>query len=416
MYKFLRKNLDLFKQTAIFDYLALSICALFFVIFTAVALHRFWQYEAWNYDFGIFARAIWQVSRFQLPIIDHFTVTNKLIFADHFHPIIFLLSPLYWITDKPEVLLLAQTLAVSISGFILYLTSKIVLKENFISLCLLIMYFSFAGLQNAVITEFHEITLLPLPLSLFFFSLVKKKHGLYFVSTLLVLMVKESTFVITAFFSLMELIKSRAKWQKLNLAVFFFSIFYALAIITMVIPHIAQGKYQYASTETISIESYKKFIDSPEKAKTIWNSLLSFGFFPLFAPHLLFPVVVNWYIRFTSLATTRHGLGFHYNAETAPLLYFASLFGIVNLISFVKNKHKIQFIVFIFTIITFLYSFFILKSPLRLATIPEFYRHTQNFEFLDQLVSEVPKEGSVMAQTNLTSRLINREIYAQRQL
>ena len=105
----------------VFDYLAVFFTLIFFIRGVLISLYRFWQFDVWYYDFGIFNQAIWNLSQFRSPIIDHFIVPGKIIFADHFNPSIFLLTPLYWITDHAEVLLIAQSALVSVSGFIFYL-------------------------------------------------------------------------------------------------------------------------------------------------------------------------------------------------------------------------------------------------------------------------------------------------------
>src|SRR3989344_5244560 len=75
-----------------------------FIAFTAasilITLNRYWQYEVFYYDFGIFDRAIWLVSQFKPPIIDHLVVGGKLIFADHFNPSLFIFSSIVFLKTK----------------------------------------------------------------------------------------------------------------------------------------------------------------------------------------------------------------------------------------------------------------------------------------------------------------------------
>lgn len=381
---------------------------LYSLTFSIIALNRFWQYEAWYYDFGIFAQAIYSVSRFQPPIIDHFVVGGNVIFADHLHPVIFLLSPLFWFTTNSEVLLVAQSLAVGLSSIFIYLTAQAVLKKSGWSLLLTGMYLSFIGLHFALISEFHEITLLPLPLSLFFYALVTKSTRLYIVATVAVLLVKESTFVLPAFFCLLQVIHSKGSWRKTNLVLLIGSILYGVAAIKVIIPFFSGGSYQYANTSTFS--SIEKVVDSPLKLQTIWQTLASYGFLPLLAPELLPPVILNWVTRFSVESVSRHGMGLHYNAEVAPTLLFASIIAIKRLRKWLVKDAVVGVVVLCATLWSFYFSIFYLNSPVRLAVIPDFYRHTSSFKFLDDLVAQVPVEGSVMAQANLTPRLIHRNV------
>lgn len=120
------------------DVVVYLFCVLFTVAGIVVSLNRFWQYDVYYYDFGIFDQAIWSVSRFQPPIIEHIVVGGKWIFADHFNPSIFLLSPLYWITDRSEVILIAQAIAVGLSGFFIYQTGLTLLKNRLLSFSVLV--------------------------------------------------------------------------------------------------------------------------------------------------------------------------------------------------------------------------------------------------------------------------------------
>src|SRR3989344_4250829 len=169
----------LLKKLSVFDSLALLLFLLFTLSGTIVSLVRFWQYEIFYYDFGIFDRAIWLVSRFKSPIIDHLVIGGKWIFADHFSPSIFLFSPLFWIIQKSEVLLVAQAVVVGISGLVLYRIGKQVIKDDFLSFSVLISYYLFIGLQNAVISDFHETTVATLFFLLTFYFFLKNKVFYY---------------------------------------------------------------------------------------------------------------------------------------------------------------------------------------------------------------------------------------------
>ena len=166
------------------NYIDIAAYILFFCFTVAgiiVSLNRFWQYEVFYIDFGQYDQAIWAISRFQPPMLDHWILGFINIFADHFTPSIFLLAPLYWFTSESIVILIVQAIAVGLSGLVLYSIGNIVLKDKLISIAVISCYYLFVGLQNAVITEFHEITVMTLFLMLTFWAFVKKKRFLYFV-------------------------------------------------------------------------------------------------------------------------------------------------------------------------------------------------------------------------------------------
>src|SRR5690348_16557055 len=135
--------------------------ALFFIASSLVSVLRYYQFQSFYFDFGIFDRALWLAAHFKTPIVFHpnFHGVEKIIFADHFNPSMFLLAPLYWITDKREVFLIAQAFIVSVSGLVAYFFSKKFIRNSLIRIGLLFCYFLFVGLQNAMISDIHDATL-----------------------------------------------------------------------------------------------------------------------------------------------------------------------------------------------------------------------------------------------------------------
>ncbi|MCB9812861.1 MAG: DUF2079 domain-containing protein [Pseudomonadales bacterium] len=389
------------------------IISVFFIIFTTVALHRYWQYSAWYYDFGIFYTAISSVSRLEAPIIDHFVFTNTNILGDHFHPIIFLISPFVAIFKTGEVLLVFQTFFVALSGLFIYLISKHYQKTKFESFAMLMLYFSFIGLHNALITEFHAITLLPLPLSLFFYGMIKKKKFWYFLGLFSVLLTKELTFIIPAWFSLLILFKNKGEWRKIGIFSLIFSVAYGYFVINYVFKFFNGTGNYYLGEATTSIEAILPKFDEL-RIKTIFYSFLNFGFFPVLAPETLPPILFNWWSRFSSVATTRHDLGMHYNAEITPTLILGANIGWIRLKMFIHKvmpffKYQyIKVLLFLIVILTAFINVVYLNSPILLFGNSAFYKHSQNFKFLSTLIDHIPKDGVVMAQTNIAAKIAYR--------
>ena len=112
------------------DWLAVLICTFYGLSFAAINWARFFQFQSFYYDLGIFARAIFLLSRFQSPVIDHYTFGLINEFGDHFNPGLALLAPLFWLTKNPVILMTVQSLAVALAGWFLFQTSKIITKNK----------------------------------------------------------------------------------------------------------------------------------------------------------------------------------------------------------------------------------------------------------------------------------------------
>lgn len=392
------------------------LCGIFTVAGILVSLNRFWQYEVFYIDFGIFDQAIWHVSRFNAPIIDHFIVGGKWIFADHFNPSIFLLSPFYWLTNRSEMLLIVQAFAVGLSAIFLYKIGKDVLKNNFLSLAILVCYLLFVGLQNAVITEFHELTVASLFLMLTFWAIVKKHLKLYFLFLLITLGFKES-FFITGIGIGIAIFFIRREWIKIAFLTILISIIWGFLTIKFIIPAFSSGIYIYDPILPDSIVGkISSFVDHPLKIKTLFYSFLSFGFLP-FLSLSFWPLIVQDYaLRFMPMSfITRWDLGLHYNAQSAVILAIGSIFGLQNLM---RKKQFSKFIVFLGIILmgnAFVLYRFILHGPFGLSYNPDFYKHTKEFVFLNDLIKKIPDNSSIMTQNNLAARFTHQKVWLLRE-
>lgn len=86
----------------------------------------FWvyaQYLGSGYDLGIFDQAVRAYSHLHVPVTP-LKAPGFDILGDHFHPVIALLAPLYWIWDSPGVLLIAQALLTAASIPVVYRFSR----------------------------------------------------------------------------------------------------------------------------------------------------------------------------------------------------------------------------------------------------------------------------------------------------
>lgn len=366
-----------------------------------VSVNQYWQYDDFYYDFGIFDRAIWEVSRFQAPIIDHLVVAGKWIFADHFSPSLFLLSPFFWIFPQHETLLVLQALIVGLSALVLYRLAVFVLQDRFIALSIVTAYGLFIGLQNAIITDFHEITVMTLPLMLCFYALAKKKSWLYWLSLIITLGCKENMFLIGIGISIVMFFL-QPSWRKYAVITFILSIVYGGVAILYVIPYFSGGIYQYAPGSLTFSSITQHLLDIDMKRRTAWYTLLSFGFLPLFSPAFWFLILQDFITRFVPEWPTRWGLGLHYSAPLAVILSVATIYS-YRLFYRLKRPLILHILAVVLLINAIILYRFILHGPLALAYNPAFYKHSQDFGFLNNMVAVVPDNASVMAQNNIVS-------------
>lgn len=403
------------KEKRYFDFAAYFLIFCFTLAGIIISLNRFWQYEVFYYDFGIFDGAIWKVAHLRAPIIDHLILGTKWIFADHFSPSIFLLSPFYWLTSRSEMLLIAQAIAVGLSGLVLYNISKHVLKNKFLAFAVLTSYFLFSGLQNAVIFDFHELTVATLPLMLTFWAILNKRLKLFFLLLIITLGFKESLFA-TGIGIGLAIFFLRKEWKHIALITIILSVVWGIISIKYVIPAFSNGVYIYTPTLPDGIlNNIKALMDSPIKIRTLFYSFLSFGFLPIFAP-FFWPLIIQDYAsRFLSAGfSVRWDLGLHYNAQSAVILSLGSVFGLRNIMKIKQISKLMPYLGIILIINALILYRFVLRGPFALVYNTAFYGDTKNFIFLNNLIKKIPANASVMTQNNLAVRFTHQKVWLLR--
>ncbi|MBU3979560.1 DUF2079 domain-containing protein [Patescibacteria group bacterium] len=401
----------MFYKNKIAFFVAFFLSFLYAFAGSIVSVIRYWQYEVFYFDFGIFDTAIWNVSRFSLPIIDHIALGEKIIFADHFSPSIFILAPLFWLFPHSETLFVAQASMVAASGFVLFLIARHVLKNSFYAISIMSGYFLFVGLQNAVITDFHEVTIATLFLMLTFLYIVKKKKKMYFLVLLLLLGSKESMFLLGIGVSI-ALFFIRPSWRKIAYSTLIISLLWGLASIKLIIPFFSEGRYFYETQLSPNpIAIFSSFFDSPIKQHTLLYTFLSFGFLPLLSP-VFWPLIFqDFLVRFYPASfTTRWDMGLHYSALIAVIMGLASVYSVAFLKGRLKSKAMLVIMIAFLLNAVFLYRF-ILRGPFGLFYNPAFYAHTKDFAFLDNVVKKIPRNASVMTQNNLASHFTHQKVW-----
>ncbi|GAA1496190.1 DUF2079 domain-containing protein [Paeniglutamicibacter kerguelensis] len=125
------------------------------VLYVAHAFLKFKNYESRGYDLGIFDQAVRQYALFKPPIVPIKGVDFNLL-GDHFHPILALLAPLYWIWDDPRMLGIALAALLVSTAIPVYLFTRPRFGHlgALLTACALLLWWPFQSIVN---WEFHEV-------------------------------------------------------------------------------------------------------------------------------------------------------------------------------------------------------------------------------------------------------------------
>ena len=408
MKKFWQRN-----HEKIFHLVSLGFIFLYTIASLIVVLNRYWQYQNFYFDFGIFDSAIWKVSRFQLPFVDHvdYGDTNIMIFGNHFNPSIFLFSPLFWITSKSEILLIAQTLCVSMASYIAFLIAKDKIKNRLAAFSLVFAFLGYVGLQNALISDFHDATVAVLPMMLLFWAFLKEKWKLYFICLFIILGLKESFAGFGLALSLFMLLRNKKYW-KISLTTLLISCLWGYLAIKIVIPYFSGGVYFFAPKNHPGnvFDLVSRFYDPLLKLKTIVFSYATFGFLPIFNLASLPLIFENFFERYVLSDGRGLDLGMHYNAPLSVFLFMGSLFTLMYLEKRKNLRRLIAPWAMLTVISVIILHRFILRGPLGLVYNRDFYKQNVGVAYVNNFIAQVPKEGLIMTQNDLATRFTHGDV------
>ena len=137
-------------------YFALGICFVFFICYLLLSLVKHNHFLS-GYDLAVVNQYVWEYSRFRIPISTVNAYVFTPAFYDHIEFIYILLSPFYWIFSDAKTLISLQAFFVALSGIPIFLLCRKYKINLVLSYAVLISYFSFYGIQNAVYYDVHSL-------------------------------------------------------------------------------------------------------------------------------------------------------------------------------------------------------------------------------------------------------------------
>ncbi|QQG44556.1 MAG: DUF2079 domain-containing protein [Candidatus Roizmanbacteria bacterium] len=376
----------------------------FFVFFFSLSLSRYYSYQIFYYDFGVFSRILWELSRFQTPYIDHVVLGRIFFLGDHFNPSLTLVAPFYWLVSNPQILLFEQALALVLTGILIFLIAGKVKLGYIPSLVISLSYLIFAGTENPLVTDWHAEPTAVFFLALFFYLFsFTQKRVLYYLTAIIFLGFKESNAITFIFVLTCLLVFNKEKRKDI-----FMLIAASLAwlyVSTNIFSFIFSKRpyLYYPELPTSPWEMITNFFSTPEKRKLVFDSLISFGFLPFFSVFGVIAVFGELAIRLAPTKTIFQNftLGSHYSVYLSLILTLTTIYAITNIKKIYPKKWLVSLIIFYLLIISLFSARKITKSPINLAFNHVFWKELktngQNFNWVDK----IPKKGTVMSLNNL---------------
>jgi uncharacterized membrane protein len=324
-------------------------CILSFALYLLISVSKHAHFNSGGFDLGIFHQAVTNYSDFRAPASSIRGVDNLL--GDHFHPILILATPLYWIHKSPATLLVLQAFLVALSSLPLYLFSR--MRFNKLNSSLLSgLYLINPAIIRMILFDFHEIAFaLPL-IGLALYAIEKGRMKLALVSVAGLLLVKEDLALLVVFFGIYLVVKNRSLW-KTAVMVSGVGLSYFLVVTKVIIPFFGSSKsYGYWTYTALGqdLPSALKFIilhpvdtlqllfKPAAKVTTLAKHLGPVLFLPLFSPIIIL-TIPSFASRYLSDNSLYWDFNYHYGAVPAIILSFALADGLDRLKPWLK-KHS----------------------------------------------------------------------------
>jgi uncharacterized membrane protein len=388
------------------------------LLYSALSILRHRHFES-GWDLAIFDQAVWLYSRFQAPEVTVRFNQAVNILGDHFHPIIALLAPLFWIADTVESLLVGQAFLLAVSAIPVFLFTR---RRLGIAAAWLfaLSYSVYWGLQTAAEFEFHEIVFaVPLiAFAVYFIDVGNRKA--YLACLALLLITKEDMPAMVAFFGLYLLLRHQYKdgLISFSIGVLCFPLFTRILI-----PYFAGGRpYDYWTYEALGSDLWSALknmarrpglvvqsLISPEvKLRTMWLLFSPFLFLSLLSPILLLmvPILAE---RFLSSRPMFWDPYYHHNAAIAPLIALAAADGLARIARVIKAERARHAVVILLSLaILSINVYMVTDLPLWRLTSSDYRRLSEKDRDGQAAVSVIPAGVTVAAQVPIASHLTHR--------
>src|SRR5438270_6642722 len=315
--------------------LPLGLALIAAVTYAAVGIYRHDHFASNAFDLGVQDQTVWGYS--QLQMIPNTVEMIRNLLGDHFHPILMVLAPLYWIWDDARLLLVVQAalLAVAAIPILWWARQQLGLLP---AIAVEAAYLVFWGVLSGVIYDFHHIAFAVPAISFGLYAVLTRRNPLFWGALALGLLTRENialTFAAVGVY--VAVIQHR--WR-LGSAVVALCVAWFATLIEVVMPAIAGAPYGHWTYDALGsgpgsallhvirhpISSLRLLVDNPIKLK-LWGGLLgAWLFLPLLSPLSLI-AVPTLLERLWSSEPALWSASFHYSLVIAPILAFASIDG-----------------------------------------------------------------------------------------
>src|SRR4029077_21180237 len=322
---------DLPQRLAVILPLGLALIAA--VAYAAISIYRHDHFASNAYDLGVQDQTVWGYS--QLQMIPNTVEMIRNLLGDHFHPILMVIAPLYWIWDDVRVLLVVQAVLLAAAGIPIFWWAQ--QRLGLISaIAFEAAYLTFWGVFSGVIFDFHHVAFAVPAVSFGLYAVLTNRNRLFWTMLALGLLTRENIALTFAAIGVYIAVVQH-RWR-LGGAVIAVSVAWFTTLIEFVLPAIAGSPYGHWTYDALGtgpgsallhlirhpLASLRILVDNSAKVKLLGGLLGAWLFLPVLSP-LALVAIPTLFERLWWSERRPWGASFQYSLVIAPILAFAAV-------------------------------------------------------------------------------------------
>ena len=361
-------------------------------------------------------------------------------FALHFEPILFPISLLYFLWPNPKTLQILQVLVVASGAFPAFWLARLRLRNEWVGILLAVLYLLYPAQQNALIFDFHAVTLTAALLLFTLYFLYIRKTVLLFIFAVLSMACKEEVPLMISLLGLWSMLFQGQR--RVGSALFLLAIAWIAASLLVVHLFSPTGsplllsRYTYLGSNPVQMAHtivlhplfiLKQHVIEHQHLAYLNMMLMPSGYLSLLAPWILVLALPTLALNLLSADAGMYSGLFQYNAELVPILIFSTIESIAVIMWLVrrcvaqlnsaeKKMHLRQaqgiaptvcFVLLAYTLCSVVYADS-LSGGMPFARDFRWPHVTAHTELAEHLIGSIPLTASVSAQTRLVPHLSQR--------
>jgi uncharacterized membrane protein len=407
----------------------LTLVAGYTLVFSWLAILRYLAINT-GYDLAQYDQIIWNSLQGRL-FWQTYVTDAPMFLGKSFTPILLAFVPLYAVWSNPIVLLCVQTIALAVAAFPLYWLARARLGKP-LALVVVLAFLLYPALIGVNVVDFHEIALATPALAFATFFLLREHHKGFLVCLTIALLIKEEIAFIAAAFGIYILFVQRKRWFGATLIIF--GIGWLVLLLQYVIPFLhgagAGGAFYYLGGSAYQRYAYLgkgladvlitlftrpdiilQHVVIPAKIEFVLHLFVPLAFLPFIGIEVLGLAVPTFGYSLLSDYRPQFSIRYPYTPPLFPFLFFALVIGLQRIIARKSFNSFIGKLSLAFALLTASIVSYVLHSAGPFARIfdPATYTLQPRDLIGQQLVTTIPRDAVVVAQSEWMGRLSQRE-------